>query len=163
MASEAFKKLFVQGLQALHASGEEGSKSAAANLDAASAPELKQLLREGSEAAKSHAERMGQLFQMAGAQPGGTENPVMQGIQAANRRILDASDDAQTRDAGIIATGQIALHYHIAAFGTLGAYAKALGMTEAAGLLHRMVEECKQMDERYTRLAERVVNPRASA
>lgn len=163
MANDALKTLFVQGLQALHTAGEEGSKSAAANLDAASAPELKQMLREGSEAAKGHAERMEQLFQMAGARPGGKENPVMRGIQAANEQILDASDDAQTRDAGIIATGQIALHYHIAAFGTLGAYAKALGMTEAAGLLHRMVEECKQMDERYTRLAETVVNPRASA
>ena len=105
MASDAMKKLFVQGLQALHTAGEEGSKSAAANLEVASAPELKQALRDGSEAAKQHAERMRQLFQMAGAPPGGTDNPIIQGIQAANRRILDASDDAQTRDAGISAAG----------------------------------------------------------
>ena len=163
MAHDAMKKLFVQGLQALYTAGEEGSKSAAANLDAASSPELKQALQDGSELAKRHAERTQQLFQMAGAQPGSTDNPILQGIQAANKRILDASDDAQTRDAGIIATGQIALHYHIAAFGTLGGYAKALGMTDAAGLLHGMVQECKQMDERYTRIAEKVVNPQASA
>ena len=163
MAQDAMRKLFVQGLQALHTSGEEGSKSAAANLAAASSPELKEALQDGSELAKRHAERIQQLFQMVGTQPGSTDNPILRGIQAVNERILDASDDAQTRDAGIIATGQIALHYHIAAFGTLGAHAKALNLTEAAGLLHQMVEDCKRMDERYTKIAERVVNPQAAA
>ena len=36
-------------------------------------------------------------------------------------------------------------------------------MTEAAVVLHQMTEECKQMDERYTQIAETVVNPQASA
>ena len=102
MAQDAMRKLFVQGLQALHTSGEEGSKSAAANLAAASSPELKEALRDGSELAKRHAERIQQLFQMVGTQPGSTDNPILRGIQAVNERILDASDDAQTRDAGII-------------------------------------------------------------
>ena len=64
-----------------------------------------------------------------------------------------------TRDAGIIAQGQIALHYHIAAYGTFAAYVKVLGINEAT--LKGMVEETKAVDERYSRLAERLINPRA--
>lgn len=66
-----------------------------------------------------------------------------------------------TRDAGIIAQGQIALHYHIAAYGTFAAYVKVLGINEAAATLKGMVEETKAVDERYSRLAERLINPRA--
>ena len=163
MADDALKNLFVQGLKALHTMGETGNKIASANSEAASSPELKQVLQEGSQVAKQQAERSLRLFQMAGEQPGGVENPIAQGIATANQHILDASRDAQTRDAGMIATAQIAHHYYIAAFGTLGAYAKALGMSDAAGLLHQMVEDSKRMDERYTRVAETVVNPKASA
>ena len=163
MASDALKELFTQGLKALHTMGETGNKIAAANSQAASAPELKQALQEGAETARQQSERSRQLFQMVGAQPGGIENPIAQGIAAANQHIIDTASDTMTRDAGMIATAQIAHHYYIAAFGTLGAYAKALGMTEAASLLSEMVSDSKRMDERYTQVAEQVVNPKASA
>ena len=150
MASDAMKDLFVQGLQALYTAGQQGSQAAAAIAQAASAPELKQEVQQGSQLAQRQAERLEKLFGMAGASAEGTKNEISEGIQAASKRIMEGSRDSQTRDAGIIASGQIAMHYYIAAFGTLAGYAKALGMTDAAGLLHEMVEDSKQQDERLT-------------
>ena len=163
MAKEAMKELFAQGLQALYTAGQQGSQAAAAALEAASAPELKQELQQGSQMAKRHAERLERLLSLAGAPAQGTKNEISEGIQAASKRIMEVANDPQARDAGIIASGQIALHYYIAAFGTLAANAKALGMTEAAGLLHEMVEDSKRQDERYTQLAEQLINKQAAA
>ena len=163
MANDAMRDLYVQGLQALHTAGQQGSQAAAAALEAASAPELKQELQQGSQLAQQHAQRLQQLLQMAGAPAQGAKNEIIEGIQAASKRIIESAQDPQTRDAGIIASGQIALHYHIAAFGTLAAYAKALGMTDAAQMLHQTIQEVKQQDERYTQLAEQMVNKQAAA
>lgn len=57
------------------------------------------------------------------------------------------------RDLGITAHAQIVLHYHIVSYGTLAAYAKALGMKEAAQTLHDMLEQVKAQDQKYTQLA----------
>lgn len=163
MANDAMKDVYVQGLQALHTAGQQGSQAAASILEAASAPELKQELQQGSQLAQRQAERLQQLMQAAGAPAQGTQNEISEGIIAASKRIMQSARDPQTRDAGIIASGQIALHYHIAAYGTLAGHAKALGMMDAARMLHEMVEETKRQDERYTQLAERMVNQQAAA
>ena len=161
MSTEAMKGVYIQGLQALHTAAQQARDTTAATLDAAMAPELKQMLQEGSQASERQAQRLQELFRQAGVEPSGTENEIMQGIQTANTRIMRAARDDATRDAGIIASGQIALHYKIAAYGTLAAHAKALGMNDAAATLHQMVEECRQADQRYSELAERLINPRA--
>ena len=66
---------------------------------------------------------------------------------------MQKATDPVARDLGIIASGQLALHYYISAFGTMAAYAKMLGMTEVAQSIHECLEEAKRGDERYTELA----------
>jgi ferritin-like metal-binding protein YciE len=46
-------------------------------------------------------------------------------------------------DACLIAAGQRSEHYEIAAYGTLVAWARALGHEDAAGLLEEILEEEK--------------------
>lgn len=161
MAQDALKQTSVQGLQALHTAAQQGSEAAGEIERAATHPELKAQLRQGSEAARHQAERLNGLFAAVGERPGGTKNEISEGIIAASGRIMRSAGDETTRDAGIIASGQIALHYHIAAYGTLAAHAKVLGLDEAARTLHEMVEEAREADQRYSDLAERVINPRA--
>jgi ferritin-like metal-binding protein YciE len=162
MSSDAMKTVYVQGLQAIYTASQQGRDTAAATLQAATAPELKQQLEAGTQVANQHAQRIEELFRLIGTEPSGTQNEIMQGIQTANTRIMGAARDGATRDAGIIASGQIALHYQIAAYGTLAAHAKALGLQDAAATLHGMVDECRQADQRYTQLAEQLINPRAT-
>lgn len=75
---------------------------------------------------------------------------------------MNEAQDPDARDAGIIASGQIALHYYIAAYGTLRSYADALGNQEASQLMQQTLDERKQQDQDMSRLAEQVVNPKAA-
>lgn len=163
ISDDNLKDFYVQGLQALHSAGEKGREGAQEALSAATSPELRQMVQQGTELAQRHADKVDGLLRQAGGQPNGRPNAVMEGIQSAAREIRQAAKDEATRDAGIIDSGQIALHYYVAAFGSLAAHAKTLGMGEAAATLKGMVEESKQMDQRYTELAERKVNPQAKA
>jgi ferritin-like metal-binding protein YciE len=85
----------------------------------------------------------------------------MKGIVAEGEEIMDLGLDKDAGDAGLIAAAQKAEHYEIALYGTLCAFAKQLGHTEAASLLHQTLEEEKRTDEKLTQLAKRSINPRA--
>src|SRR6185436_10477650 len=70
--------------------------------------------------------------------------------------------DDVTMDAGLIAGGQRAEHYEIAAYGTLIAWAKTLGHGDVAELLAETLEEEKAADEKLTSLAESALNESAA-
>jgi hypothetical protein len=71
-------------------------------------------------------------------------------------------DDA-AMDACLIASGQRAEHYEMAAYGTLVAWAKAMGHTEAADLLQQILDEEKAADEKLSVLAEGGINQEAAS
>jgi hypothetical protein len=70
--------------------------------------------------------------------------------------------DNATMDACLIASGQRAEHYEIAAYGTLIGWAKALGETAVAELLEQTLDEEKAADQKLTRLAEGGINQQAA-
>jgi hypothetical protein len=53
-------------------------------------------------------------------------------------------------------------HYEIAAYGSLVAWARAMGHTEAIDLLEEVLEEEKAADEKLTSLAEGGINEEAA-
>jgi len=61
-------------------------------------------------------------------------------------------------DACLIAAGQRAEHYEMAAYGTLVAWARAMGHDEAAELLEQTLEEEKAADQKLTSLAQSGIN-----
>ncbi len=70
--------------------------------------------------------------------------------------------DDTTMDACLIASGQRAEHYEIAAYGTLVAWAKTMGHDEVAVLLEETLNEEKAADEKLTSLAEGGINRNAA-
>ena len=67
-----------------------------------------------------------------------------------------------TMDACLIAAGQRAEHYEMAAYGTLVAWAQAMGHTEAAKLLQQTLDEEKAADKKLSGLAEGGINQSAA-
>ena len=65
-------------------------------------------------------------------------------------------------DACLIASGQRAEHYEMAAYGTLVAWAQAMGHSEAASLLQETLDEEKAADEKLSSLAEGGINQGAA-
>ena len=163
MANENLKQFYMQGLQALKVAGQKGHDAASATLGAVTSPELKQLVQQDIEMTQQHAKQLDELLRKAGGQAGNTDNPIIEGIQAGAKKIREAAKDDTTRDAAIVTSAQVALHYYIAAYGSLAAHAKTLEMTDAAGVPKGMAEQCKQQDQKFTDLAERAVNPQSKA
>jgi len=71
---------------------------------------------------------------------------------------MEEDFDEATMDACLIAGGQRAEHYEMAAYGTLVAWARAMGHTEAADLLQETLDEEKTADEKLSSLAESGIN-----
>ena len=86
---------------------------------------------------------------------------AMKGLVAEGEEIMGLGLDKDAQDAGLIAAAQKVEHYEIALYGTLCAFAKQLGHTEAASILHETLEEEKRTDQKLTQLAERSVNAKA--
>jgi len=65
-------------------------------------------------------------------------------------------------DACLMAAGQRAEHYEMAAYGTLVAWAQALGHSDAAKLLQPTLDEEKAADKKLSELAEGGINQSAA-
>jgi ferritin-like metal-binding protein YciE len=66
------------------------------------------------------------------------------------------------RDAAVTASLQRIIHYKIAGYGTIAAYAKELGRTEEAEHFAELVTRDKTIDADFTRLAKGTLNPDAT-
>ncbi len=84
------------------------------------------------------------------------------GIIEEGKSIMEEDFDDTTMDACLIAAGQRAEHYEMAAYGTLVAWAQAMGHAEAAKLLQQTLDEEKAADKKLSGLAEGGINQRAA-
>ena len=84
------------------------------------------------------------------------------GIIEEGKSIMEEDFDDATMDACLIAAGQRAEHYEMAAYGTLVAWARAMGHDEAADLLQQTLDEEKAADEKLSALAEGGINQGAA-
>jgi ferritin-like metal-binding protein YciE len=106
--------------------------------------------------------RFTQIFASLGENLRGKHCDGIAGIIEEGKSIMEESFDDATMDACLIAAGQRAEHYEMAAYGTLVAWAKAMGHTEVADLLQATLDEEKAADEKLSALAEGGINRSAA-
>ncbi|HEX2454698.1 MAG TPA: ferritin-like domain-containing protein [Vicinamibacterales bacterium] len=114
------------------------------------------------EETRGHVDKLEQVFGALGEKVRGKHCDGIAGIIEEGKSVMEEDFDAQTMDACLIAGGQRAEHYEMAAYGTLIAWAKAMGHSEAAELLEEILEEEKAADENLTELAEGGINQAAA-
>jgi ferritin-like metal-binding protein YciE len=114
------------------------------------------------EETRGHVDKLEQVFGALGEKVRGKHCDGIAGIIEEAKSVMQEDFDAQTMDACLIAGGQRAEHYEMAAYGTLIAWAKAMGHSEAAELLEEILEEEKAADEKLTELAEGGINQAAA-
>lgn len=163
MANTDYEKSYVHGLQALVSAASASAKSASGYGDAVTSPELKAMLKDGGQIARQQAETIEAILRKAGGQPSGKPDRVIEGIIEAGKAFVGEASDPHVRDAAVVATVQIGLHYYIAAYGTLASTAKHLGRQDEMQTITSMNQHLKQKDEDYTKLVETTVNKQASA
>lgn len=157
MADEGLRALVAQGLTAMRAGGEVAKGATQEIQGDARDPGLKEALQQGSQVSEQWAQRIDRALQEAGGPNGDNSNPILEAHYEVSKRIRGQASDDRARDLGIIANGQLALHYWIAAFGTMRNYCEKLGMSEAAQGFRQCVNEAEQADQKHNELAEKLL------
>jgi ferritin-like metal-binding protein YciE len=130
---------------------------------AATSPVLRDAFEAHLEETRGHVDRLEQVMQGLGEKVQGKHCDGIAGIIEEGKSVMEEDFDDTTMDACLIAAGQRAEHYEMAAYGTLVAWAEAMGHTEAANLLQETLDEEKAADEKLTALAEAGINQEAAS
>jgi len=129
---------------------------------AASSPELRDAFEHHLEETRDQVTRLEEVFASLDEKARGKHCDGIAGIIDEGKAVMDEDFDEATMDACLIASGQRAEHYEMAAYGTLVAWAKAMGHTDAADILEQILEQEKAADETLTALAEGGINQEAA-
>ena len=129
---------------------------------AASSSELRTAFESHLEETRGHVDRLERVFESLEEKVRGKHCDGIAGIIEEGKSILEEDFEDATMDACLIAAGQRAEHYEMAAYGTLVAWARAMGHNEAADLLQETLNEEKAADETLTTLAEGGINQEAA-
>ena len=129
---------------------------------AASTPKLRAAFESHLKETEGHVKRLEQVFASLGEKPKGKHCDGIEGIIEEGKSVMEEDFDETTMDACLIAAGQRAEHYEMAAYGTLVAWAQAMGHDEAARLLRDTLNEEKAADSKLSALAEGGINQTAA-
>ena len=138
------------------------TKALAKLAKAASSPKLRQAFESHLKETEGHIERLEQVFESLDEKVRGKHCDGIAGIIEEGKSIMGEDFDETTMDACLIAAGQRAEHYEMAAYGTLVAWAQAMGHSEAAELLQQTLDEEKAADKKLSGLAESGINQSAA-
>ncbi len=125
----------------------------------ASSPQLKSAFESHLGETRNHVER---VFQMHGTKPESVTCPAIDGIIDEADDVAGEVADKTVLDAALIAAAQAVEHYEMTRYGSLIAWAKALGRNDCAQVLQETLAEEKAADNKLTAIAEGGVN-RAAA
>ncbi|MDP8997853.1 MAG: ferritin-like domain-containing protein [Pseudomonadota bacterium] len=107
---------------------------------------------------EQHISKLEQIFALLEKSPKAQKCDAIDGILEEADGILKDFGKTKSCDAAIIFSGQAVEHYEITRYGSMHAYANALGMTEAAELIASILEQEKAADQKLTDLAEDRIN-----
>lgn len=161
-AASELKDLFIDSLKDIYWA-ENALVAALPKMVAnATSPLLASAIKEHLEVTKNQVARLEMVFDLLGEKAEGKKCEAMAGLLKEGDSILEETVLGPVRDAGIIAASQKIEHYEIATYGTLCAFAKALGENDAAKLLTQTLAEEKEADMVLTDAACSSINLKAA-
>ena len=153
---------FIDELRDSYDGEKQLTKALAKLAKAATSPQLREAFEAHLEETQGQIERLEQVFELLEEKARGKHCDGIAGIVEEGKSIMEEEFDETTMDACLIAAAQRAEHYEMAAYGTLVAWAKAMGHTEAAKLLQQTLDEEKAADKKLSGLAEGGINQGAA-
>ncbi|WP_188050508.1 ferritin-like domain-containing protein [Flavobacterium sp. GP15] len=157
-AAKTLKDLFIDSLKDIYWA-ENALVTALPKMAAnATSPTLKSAINEHLAVTKNQVIRLDNVFKLLSEKAEGKKCEAMAGLLKEGDSILEETMPGAVRDAGIIAGSQKIEHYEIATYGTLVAFAKALGENDAAKLLTQTLAEEKESDCILNEVALNAVN-----
>ena len=120
---------FIDELRDTYDAEKQLTKALAKLAKAASNPRLRDAFATHLEETQGQIERLEQVFESLDEKARGKHCDGIAGIIEEGKSIMEEDFDATTMDACLIAAGQRAEHYEMAAYGTLIAWGEAMGLS----------------------------------
>ena len=153
---------FIDELRDTYDAEKQLTKALAKLARAASNPNLRDAFEIHLEETRGQIARLEQVFESLGEKARGKHCDGIAGIIEEGKSIMVEEFADTTMDACLIAAGQRAEHYEMAAYGTLIAWAEVMGHTEAIKLLQQNLNEEEAADKKLSSLAEGGINRKAA-
>ena len=153
---------FVEELRDTYDAEKQLTKALPKLAKAATSAGLKRAFETHLEETRGQIKRLEEVFAGLDEQVRGKHCDGIAGIIEEGKSIMEEDFADSTMDACLIAAGQRAEHYEMAAYGTLVAWARAMGHNEAADLLQENLDEEKAADKKLSSLAEGGINQEAA-
>lgn len=166
MASQAtLRELLTDEVRDLYDAEKQLVKALPKMAKAATSDDLREALEAHLAETETQVGRLEQVFELLGERARGKHCPGIAGIVEEGSELMsnESEFDGSVLDAGLIAGAQRVEHYEIAAYGSVLAWAKTLGMDDVITLLEPTLEEEKAADEKLSALAESSVNSAAAS
>jgi ferritin-like metal-binding protein YciE len=163
MEQTTLRKLFIDELRDAYHAEKQLTKALPKLAKASTAPELRKALEAHLKETENQVKRLEQIFETLDEPAKPKPCAGMAGIIEEGSEMIKEEDKGAALDAGIIAGAQRAEHYEMAAYGSLIAWATALGHDDVLELLEATLEEEKAADEKLSELAESGINEAAAA
>ena len=162
MAEGSLHDAFLDELRDSYDAEKQLTKALTKLAKAARSSELREAFESHLEETRGHVDRLERVFESLDEKVRGKHCDGIAGIIDEGRSIMEEDFDDDAMDACLIAAGQRAEHYEMAAYGTLIAWARAMGHKEAADLLRQTLDEEKAADKKLSSLADGGINEKAA-
>ena len=141
-----------------HQIGKAAPDMAAASHD----PDLKQLFEKTGTKSKDYASKIEAVFKAIGAPVKTNDNKIATAMIHEVQGMVKETETGAIRDAALIVAANQQQAFRVASYGSLEAYAKASGKTDALKPLQEALKDSKAGDDQFNRIAEKTVNPAAA-
>ena len=163
MSAVNLREALVEEIRDLYNAEKQLLKALPKMAKSASSDELRDAFESHLEETEGQVTRLERVFELLEEKPRGKHCAGMAGIIEEGNDVLQEDMEDAVLDACLIASGQRAEHYEMAAYGTSIAWAEALELGDVAQLLRETLEEEKAADKKLTALAESGINEAATA
>ncbi len=162
MAMKSLEDLFVHFLRDMYYAEKQILKALPKMAKKADADDLRKAFEDHHGETEEQISNLEKVFELLDLKARGVTCDAIEGIISEAKEIMSETEDADARDAGMIAAAQAVEHYEITRYGTLAAWAKQLGKGDAEKLIRANLKQEYAADEKLTKLAESTLNKQAA-
>jgi|HubBroStandDraft_5_1064220.scaffolds.fasta_scaffold212641_2 ferritin-like metal-binding protein YciE len=160
---ESIRELLIDEMKDLYDAEKQLVKALPKVIKAAANAELRAAVESHLEQTRGHVQRLERAFELLGEKPKSKPCAAMQGLIEEAGEVTKEDMTENLTDSAIICAAQKVEHYEIAGYGTIIAWAKALGLDEVAELLDQTLEEEKAANDKLTDVASEILEDAAAA
>ena len=162
-SSKTLHDAFLDELRDLYNAEKQITKALPKMAKAAHAAPLANAFQSHLKETEGQIKRLEQVFESLGEPVKSKTCDGMAGIIEEGKDIISEDFDDAAMDAALIAAAQKVEHYEIGSYGTVIAWAEAMGHNEAARLLKITLDEEETTDEKLSSLATGGINEQAAS